>query len=229
MTTPPPSDVLGHRSRLRERLIAPGGADGLLDHELIEYLLMLTIPRRDMKPLAKALLRQFGGIGGLMTADAAALMQVPGMGESAAAGIRIAQAVAIRLIRAQVADRPVLANWQALLDYLRADMVHHVIERVRVLHLNTRNMLIHDEVMSEGSIDQAQVHVREVIRRALEIGSAAIILVHNHPSGDPSPSRADIDITKTIIAAGKPMGIVVHDHIIVGTNGHVSLRARGVI
>lgn len=225
---PSASDNHGHRARLRSRLLT-GGGEALLDHELIEYLLALAIPRRDTKPLAKALLREFGGVGGLLTADAEALMRVSGMGETSAAAIKIAQAAAVRLVQAEVAARPVLGNWQALLDYLHADMAHHVIERVRVLHLNSRNMLIRDEVMSEGSIDQAQVHVREVIRRAIDLGSAAIILVHNHPSGDPSPSRADIEITRAIVDAGKGMGIAVHDHLIVGTSGHVSLRAKGLM
>lgn len=224
----PATDNHGHRGRLRDRLLGRGG-DTLLDHELIEYLLMLTIPRRDTKPLAKALLREFGGIGGLMTADAEALVRVKGIGETSAAAIKIAQQTALRMLQSEVAQRPVLANWQALLDYLRADMAHHAIERVRVLHLNTRNMLIRDEVMSEGSIDQAQVHVREVIRRAIDLGSAAIILVHNYPSGDPSPSRADIEITRAIAEAGKRLGITVHDHIVIGTSGHVSLRAKGLI
>ena len=221
-------DVAGHRSRLRKRL-AEGGGEALLDHELIEYLLALAIPRRDTKPLAKALLREFGGIGGVLTADGEALAKMDGMGETSVAAIKIAHAAAIRLLRSDVAVRPVLANWQALLDYLRADMVHHAIERFRVLHLDTKNMLIRDEVMSTGTIDQAAVHVREVIRRALDFGSAAIILVHNHPSGDPSPSRADIDITRAIAEAGKRMGITVHDHLIVGATGHVSLRAQGLI
>lgn len=225
---PAASDNHGHRARLRGRLLA-GGGDALLDHELIEYLLALAIPRRDTKPLAKALLREFGGIGGLLTADAEALRRVQGMGETSVAAIKIAQAAAIRLLQSEAAARPILGNWQALLDYLHADMAHHVIERVRVLHLNSRNMLIRDEVMSEGSIDQAQVHVREVIRRAIDLGSAAIILVHNHPSGDPSPSRADIEITRAIIDAGKGMGIAVHDHLIIGTSGHVSLRAKGLM
>jgi len=224
----PPDDHAGHRERLRGRLL-DGGGDALLDHELIEYLLMLAIPRVDTKPTAKALLHEFGGIGGLLTADAAALTRVKGVSDRSAAAIKIAHAIAIRLLKAGVSARPVLANWQALLDYLRADMAHHGIERFRVLHLNTGNMLIRDEVMSEGSIDQAAVHVREVIRRALDLGSAAIILVHNHPSGDPSPSRADIQITRTIAEAGEPMGIVVHDHIIMGVNGHVSLKAQGLI
>jgi DNA repair protein RadC len=151
------------------------------------------------------------------------------MGETSVAAIKVAHAAAIRLVKSAVEDRPVLANWQALLDYLRADMAHHAVERFRVLHLNARNMLVRDEVMSEGSIDQAAVYVREVVRRALDIGSAAIILVHNHPSGDPPPSRADIDITKAIAAAGKPLGIAVHDHLIIGTQGHASLRAQGLI
>ena len=222
-----PSDTAGHRARLRSRLLADG--DGLLDHELIEYLLALAIPRQDTKPLAKVLLHEFGGIGGLLTADAEALRRVKGMGETSAAAIKIAHASALRLLHGKIEERAVLGNWQALADYLRASMAHHTIEQVRVLHLNTKNMLIRDEVMSEGSIDQATVHVREVIRRALELSSAAIILVHNHPSGDPSPSRADIEITKNIVEAGKRLGITVHDHIIVGTTGQVSLRAKGLM
>lgn len=220
-------DHAGHRARLRQRLLADPA--GLLDHELVEYLLALAIPRRDTKPLAKALLTEFGGIGGLLTAEPEAMMRVDGMGEGAAAAIRIAQGSALRLLHAQVADRPMLANWQALLDYLRADMAHRGVELFRVLHLNTRNILIRDEIMNHGTVDQAPVHVREVIRRALELQSAAIILVHNHPSGDPSPSRADIEITRRIVEAGKPLNIAVHDHLIIGANGHASLRAQGLI
>jgi DNA repair protein RadC len=223
----PPADGLGHRARLRGRLLAD--PDGLLDHELIEYLLALAIPRRDTKPLAKALLREFGGLGPLLTADADALMRVDGMGETSAAALKIAQAAALRLLRVQAANRPVLANWQALIDYLHADMAHHQIERFRVLHLNSRNVLIRDEVMSEGSIDQAAVHVREVIRRAMDLGSASIILVHNHPSGDASASRADIDITRAIAEAAKRLGIALHDHLIIGAHGHRSLRSEGLI
>ncbi|WP_428968753.1 RadC family protein [Sphingomonas sp. Xoc002] len=220
------NDHAGHRARLRDRLL---GGGGLLDHELIEYLLMTAIPRRDTKPMAKALLREFHDIGGVLTADPIALQRVDGIGETAAATIKIAQACALRLVQAEAMKRPVLSNWQALLDYLHADMAHHGVERVRVLHLNTRNMLIRDELMGQGSIDQAPVYVREVIRRAIDFGSAALILVHNHPSGDPSPSRADIDVTRAIAEAGKRLGITVHDHIIIGTSGHVSLRAQGLI
>lgn len=221
-------DAAGHRSRLRGRLLEQGG-EALLDHELIEYLLALAIPRRDTKPLAKALLREFGGIGGLLSADAEALLRIAGVGETAAAAIRIVQATALRLLKADLTGKPMLASWQALLDYLRADMAYLGIERVRILHLNSKNMLIRDEVMSEGSIDQAAVHVREVIRRAIDLGSASLILVHNHPSGDPQPSRADIQLTRDIIEAGRRLNIAVHDHIIIGTQGHASLRALGLI
>lgn len=222
------ADTAGHRARVRQRLIE-GGGDALLDHELIEYVLGLAIPRRDTKPIAKRLLKEFGGLGGLLSADAEAIQRNGGVGEGAAAALKIIQASALRLLREAVREAPVLSSWQALLDYLRADMAFMATERVRILHLNTRNMLIRDEVMAEGSIDQAAVSVREVIRRAIDLGSAAIILVHNHPSGDPSPSRADIALTRTIIDAGKPLGIAVHDHIIMGMNGHVSMRAQGLI
>lgn len=221
-------DGAGHRARLRQRL-ADGGSDALLDHELIEYLLALAIPRRDTKPLAKTLIREFGGIGGLMTADWQSIARIPGMGDTSIAAIKIVQATALRLLRSEVAERPVLASWQALLDYLRADMAFLTVERVRVLHLNARNQLMRDEVMSEGSIDQAAIYTREVIKRAMDLGSSSLILVHNHPSGDPSPSRADIDITRSIVDAAKRLGISVHDHIIIGASGHTSFRAQGLI
>ncbi|MDF7776640.1 DNA repair protein RadC [Sphingomonas sp. AOB5] len=221
-------DNNGHRARLRRRLFE-GGPDALQDHELVEYLLALAIPRRDTKPLAKALLKEFGGIAGVLTADAERLARVSGMGETSVAALKAAHAAALRLTRAQVTEQPVLSNWQALLDYLRADMAHHAIERVRVLHLNSKNLLIRDELMNEGSVDEAPVYVREVIRRAIDLGSSAIILVHNHPSGDPSPSRADIEITRQVIEAGKRLNIAVHDHIVIGSGGHVSLRAQGLI
>ncbi len=221
-------DGAGHRTRLRQKLAESGG-DALHDHELIEYLLALAIPRRDTKPLAKALLREFGGIGGLMSADWQAIARVPGMGDTSIAAIKIVQATMLRTLRNEVAARPVLASWQALLDYLRADMAFLGVERVRVLHLNARNMLIRDENMGDGSIDQAAIYVREVIRRAIDLGSAAIILVHNHPSGSPEPSRQDIEVTRQIIEAGKRLNIAVHDHIIVGANGHSSMRAMGLL
>ncbi len=222
------TDGTGHRARLRKRLIE-GGGEALLDHELIEYLLTLVIPRRDTKPLAKQLIHEFGGIGGLLSADAEAIMRSGGVGESTAAALKIVQAAALRMLRSEVAQQPILASWQALLDYLRIDMAHLTTERVRILHLNAKNMLIRDEVMAEGSIDQAVIHVREVIRRAIDLGSAAIILVHNHPSGDPQPSRADIALTRDIADAGRKLGISVHDHVIIGARGHSSMRGMGLL
>jgi DNA repair protein RadC len=221
-------DGTGHRSRLRKRLIE-GGPEALLDHELIEYILGLSIKRQDTKPLAKRLIHEFGGIGGLLTADAEAIMRAGGVGEASVAALKMVQAAALRMLKDPIADKPLLASWQALMDYLRADMGHMITERVRVLHLNAKNMLIRDEIMAEGSIDQAAVSVREVIRRAIDLGSAAIILVHNHPSGDSAPSRADIALTRDIAEAGKRLGINVHDHIIIADKGHSSMRALGLI
>jgi DNA repair protein RadC len=221
-------DASGHRSRLRQRLFE-GGPDALLDHELVEYLLALAIPRRDTKPLARKLIQEFGGIGGLFSADAQAIARLGGVSEGAAAAIKIAQAAALRLLESKATERPVLSSWQALLDYLRADMAFNPVERVRVLYLNAKNMLIRNEPVSEGSVDEAAVYVREVIRRALELHATAIILVHNHPSGDPQPSQQDIRLTREIVAAGRPLGISVHDHVIVGANGHSSLRGMGLI
>jgi DNA repair protein RadC len=175
------TDGTGHRARMRQRLIE-GGPEGLLDHELIEYILALVTPRRDTKPQAKKLLNEFGGIAGLLTADAETLARCGGLGETSVAALKFVHVAALRLLRDQVKEQPILSSWQALLDYLRADMAHLTTERVRILHLNTRNMLVRDEVMAEGSIDQAAVQVREVIRRALDLGSAAIIIVHNHPT-----------------------------------------------
>ena len=221
-------DGSGHRARLRKRLIE-GGPDALLDHEIIEYLLGLAIPRRDTKPLAKRLVAEFGGLPGLLAADAEAIARNGGLSETAVAALKIVQAATLRMLAGPIKNQPILGHWQALLDYLRADLAALTVERVRVLHLNSRNMLIRDELMAEGSIDQAVIHVREVIRRAIDLGSAALILVHNHPSGDPSPSRADIQLTRDIAEAGRKLGITVHDHIIIGANGHSSMRTSGLL
>jgi DNA repair protein RadC len=223
-----PNDAAGHRSRLRERLLGQGG-EALADYELIEFLLMQAIPRIDTKPIAKALLREFGSFGGVLNADPAALVRVKGVGDSAAAGLKVVHAAVLRMLRSEIEQRPMLASWQALLDYLRADMAPLSIERVRVLYLNSKNILIRDEIMSEGSIDEAAVHIREVIRRAIDLGAAGIILVHNHPSGDPQPSRADIQLTRDIVEAGRRLKIAVHDHVIIGAQGHSSLRALGLM
>jgi DNA repair protein RadC len=221
-------DASGHRARLRKRLFE-GGPDALLDHELVEYLLALAIPRRDTKPLARKLIDDFGGFGPLLSADAEAIARVGDVSEGAAAAIKIAQAAALRLLESRFKDQPVLGSWQALLDYLRADMAFNPVERVRVLYLNAKNMLIRNEPVSEGSVDEAAVYVREVIRRALEYHATAIILVHNHPSGDPQPSSQDIKLTREIVEAGRPLRIAVHDHVIIGSRGHSSMRAMGLI
>ena len=218
----------GHRARLRGRLLGQGG-DALLDHELVEYLLALAIPRRDTKPLAKQLLAHYGGLSALITADAENIAAQPGMGETSTAALKIVQAAALRLLSEPVREQPILASWDALLDYLRADMAHLTIERMRVLYLNSKNMLVRDEVASEGSVDQTAVYTREIIRRAMDLGATAIILVHNHPSGDSAPSRQDISMTREIADAGKKLGVSVHDHIIIGKDGFSSMRSAGVI
>jgi DNA repair protein RadC len=218
----------GHRARLRERLIE-GGPEALLDHELVEYLLALAIPRRDTKPLAKRLIEEFGGFGALLCADARALARVGDLGDPAVAALKIVQAASLRLLKEDVKDRPVLGSWQALLDYLHADMAHEAIERVRVLFLNSKNVLIRDEAMWEGSVDESAVYIREIMRRALDYHATAIIVVHNHPSGDPTPSQQDIRLTRDLAEAGRHLRVTLHDHVVIGAKGHSSLRAMGVI
>jgi DNA repair protein RadC len=221
-------DVAGHRERLRTRLLDKGGAT-LADYELVEYLLSLVIPRIDTKPLAKRLIAQYGSLAALLSADPASISAQHGMGDKSTAALKIVGAAALRMLSEPVRELPILASWQSLHDYLRADMAHLTIERVRVLYLNSKNMLIRDEITSEGSIDQAAIYVREVIHRSIDLGAAAIILVHNHPSGDSAPSRQDIAMTRDIIDAGRRLGISVHDHIIVGKDGHSSMRAAGLL
>ncbi len=218
----------GHRARLRERLLK-GGAEALADYEVLEYLLYAGMRQGDTKPVAKALLGRFGSLAGVLNADPAALQQVKGVGETSAAALKSVAIAARRMARSEVLQKPVLASWQALLDYLSIDMAHLTKERVRVLYLDAKNRLIDDHHASEGSIDEAAIHPREVIGRALDLGASALILVHNHPSGSPEPSRADIQITRKIAEAGLHMSVTVHDHVIIGREGHVSLRARGLI
>lgn len=221
-------DHKGHRARLRARLLDSGG-EALADYELVEYLLALAIPRRDTKPLAKALLKEFGSLAKLLGTDPGALRRVDGLTEGAIAALKIVQAANLRMLKEELADRPLLSSWDALLDYLRADMGSQDIERVRVLYLNARNILIRDELASEGSIDQSAIYVREVVKRALELGASAIILVHNHPSGSPEPSRQDIAITREIAAAAGKLGITLHDHIVVGGSDYRSMRGMGLL
>jgi len=222
------NDVHGHRVRLRKRLL-DGGAEALADYEVLEYLLFAARPRGDTKPTAKALLKRFGSLAGVLNAEWKALASVQGMGEVSAAQLKAVALAARRMARSQVQEKPILSSWQALLDYLAIDMAHLTIERVRVLYLDTRNRLVLDHHAGDGSVDEAAIHPREVIRRGLDIGATALILVHNHPSGSPEPSRADIQITQRIAEAGRLLGITVHDHVIVGREGHVSLKAKGLI
>lgn len=226
--TPETSNGSGHRARLRARLLN-GGDGALADYEVLEYLLMTAIPRKDVKPLAKSLLTRFGGLAAVFNADPTALAKHPGMGETSAAAIKIVALATRRLARTGVQDQPVLASWQALIDYLTVDMAHLNHERVRVLYLDTRNRLVSDELLSEGSLDEAAIHPREVVKKALDLGAAALIMVHNHPSGSPEPSRADIQITNKIAEAARLLGITLHDHVIIGKEGHVSLRAKGLV
>ena len=221
------ASAAGHRARLRQRLF-DGGGTALLDHELIEYLLTLAIPRRDTKAQAKALIARFGGIGPLLSADAAALRR-EGLSDGVIAALKIAQATALRLLETRIEGRPILSSWDALGDYLQAAMSHSPIEEVRILFLNAKNMLIANEAMWRGSVDEASVHVREVIARAMALGATALIIVHNHPSGDPTPSQQDIRLTRDLIDAGRHMKIAIHDHVIVGSQGRSSMKALGLI
>jgi DNA repair protein RadC len=220
-------DAKGHRSRLRERLL-DAGPQGFHDYELIEYLLTLTIPRVDTKPLAKRLLHDFGGIGPLLASSADTLRR-EGLTDPTIAALKIAEATALRLLEARLEGQPVLSSWDALSDYLTAAMAHRRTEEVRILFLNAKNMLLANEALWQGSVDEASVHVREVIARAIALGATALIIVHNHPSGDPTPSSQDIRLTRDLVEAGRHMKVTVHDHVIVGANGRTSMRAMGLI
>lgn len=222
------ADHSGHRARLRKRLLE-GGGEALLDHELLEYLLALALPRRDTKPLAKQLIARFGSYASVISATPDELGTRGELTEGCIAALKIAQASSLRLLKAGVDKRPVLASWQALLDYLHADLAHRQTEAVRLLLLNARNVLIRDDLMAEGSVDRAPVYAREIVKRALEHHASALILVHNHPSGDPKPSRDDIQMTRTIVDATRLLGIAVHDHVIIGRGGHASFKALGLL
>ncbi|QNM83523.1 DNA repair protein RadC [Sphingomonas sabuli] len=217
----------GHRARLRKRLF-DGGGKALLDHELVEYLLALAIPRRDTKDQAKALIRQFGGVGPLLAASADTLRR-EGLSDTVIAALKIAEATALRLLETRTEGAPVLSSWDALSQYLHAAMAHSRTEQVRVLFLNAKNMLIANEAMWNGSVDEASVHVREVIARAIALDATALIIVHNHPSGDPTPSHQDVRITQDLVEAARHMKITIHDHVIVGASGQSSMRALGLL
>ncbi|MGE5201613.1 MAG: RadC family protein [Acidobacteriota bacterium] len=219
---------LGHRQRLRERMLA-GGTEAVPDYELLEFLLFHAKPRGDMKPLAKDLLARFGGLGAVLSASADSLLAVPGMGEASVATLKAVREAGLRLIRAEVRERPVISSWQRLLDYCMATAGFAEVEEFHLLFLDRKNALIADERQQRGTIDHTPVYPREVVKRALDLGASAIIMVHNHPSGDPTPSKADIEMTRAIIDAAKTLGITVHDHVIVGRNGHASMKGLKLI
>ncbi len=218
----------GHRDRLRARF-RDGGAAALADYELLELALFRALPRRDTKPLAKALLTKFGTLSEVLAAEPLRLKEVEGIGDSVVSELKLIKAFAERTAGEAVRKRPVLTSWSALLHYCRAAMAFEEREQFRVLFLDKKNALIADEVQGSGTVDHTPVYPREVIRRALELSASAIILVHNHPSGDPTPSRADIQMTGTIVEIGKPLGILVHDHLVIGRDGHASFKALGLI
>ena len=213
----------GHRQRLRQRFLE-AGSEAVSDYELVELILFRAIPQRDLKPLAKELLAKFGSFAEVISAPVERLKEVKGLGEAAITELKIVQAAASRLARGQVMQRPVLSSWANVLDYCRAAMAFADKEEFRILFLDKRNRLIADERHQTGTVDHTPVYPREVVKRALELSATAVILVHNHPSGDPTPSRADVEMTRAIVEVAKPLGIAVHDHIIVGKDGHASLK-----
>jgi DNA repair protein RadC len=214
---------LGHRQRLRERFRTAGAA-ALSDYEILELLLFRSIPRADTKERAKMLLKRFGSLAEVLGAPERLLREVDDIGESAALDLKIVAAAALRMARGEIAGREVLSSWNQVIDYCRAAMAFEEREQFRILFLDKKNALIADELQQTGTVDHTPVYPREVVRRALELSATALILVHNHPSGDPTPSRADIDMTKTIIDTARPLGIAVHDHIIIGKKGHASMK-----
>jgi DNA repair protein RadC len=217
----------GHRERLRARALA-GGLGALPDYELLELHLFRSIPRGDAKPLAKALLARFGDLSGVLGASVAELKTVAGVGESVALDLKLLHEAALRIGRAPITRRPVISSWTALLAYVRVALAHEPREQFRVLFLDKKNALIADEVMGHGTVDHAPVYPREVARRALELSASSLILVHNHPSGDPTPSSADVEMTRQIVEALRPLRIVVHEHLVVGREGVASLKALGL-
>jgi DNA repair protein RadC len=223
-----PPHYFGHRDRLRARF-REAGSDALSDYEMLELVLFRALPRRDVKPLAKTLIARFGSFAEALSAPEARLREVKGLGDAAVAELKIVQAAASRLARGQVHRKPVLSSWSAVLDYCRTAMAFEDKEQFRILFLDKRNQLIADEMQQKGTVDHTPVYPREVVKRALELSATAVVLVHNHPSGDPTPSRADIQMTQQIVDIAKPLGVAVHDHIIVGKDGHASLKGLRLI
>lgn len=223
-----PSYIADHRARLRDRFMQ-GGAGAMPDYELLELILFRAVPRQDMKPVARRLLDRFGDFNRVLSAEPTQLAQVEGVGLAVVTELKIVEAAAQRLARSRVINRPVLTSWDALLDYCHTTMAHGAVEQFRVLYLDRKNVLIADDEQARGTVDHVPVYPREIVRRALDLNASAMILVHNHPSGDPTPSAADIDMTRQIVAAAGTMGITVHDHLIIGKSRELSFRSSGLL
>lgn len=223
-----PSYIKDHRARLRERFMI-GGADALPDYELLELVLFRAIPRRDVKPLARQLLSLFGDFNGVLSAPVARLAEIKGVGDAVVTELKIVEAAAHRLAQSKVLKKPVVSSWDALLSYCQTAMAHGDVEQFRVLYLDRKNVLIADEAQGKGTVDHVPVYPREVVKRALELNATALILVHNHPSGDPTPSGADIEMTEQIREAGEVLGITLHDHLVIGKSRELSFRAEGLL
>ncbi len=225
---PSPVSAEGHRQRLRARLLA-AGPESVADHEMLELVLFLALPRRDTKPIARALLTRFGSFANAITAPLPELVAIEGMGEAGAAALKTVHAAALRLVRAEVRNQPLLSNWDALMGYLNAQLARERVEQFRILFLDNKNRLLADEAQARGTVNHTPVYPREVAKRALELHATALILVHNHPSGDPAPSREDIAMTAEIGRAVGTLGVVLHDHVIVGNGRWVSFRREGLL
>ncbi|MGY9049194.1 MAG: RadC family protein [Rhodobacterales bacterium] len=223
-----PSYIRDHRARLRERFLV-GGADALPDYELLELILFRAIPRRDVKPLARQLIEIFGDFNRVISAPISRLTEVAGVGEAVVTELKIIEAAAQRLSRSRVMQRQVVSSWDALLDYCHTAMAHRDTEQFRVLYLDRKNVLIADEAQAQGTVDHVPVYPREVVKRALELNASALILVHNHPSGDPTPSAEDIDMTAQIQTAAQALGLTLHDHLVIGKSTELSFRAQGLL
>ena len=218
----------GHRARLRARFLDSGGA-GIPDYEILELILFGVFRNGDVKPLAKALVAEFDSLAAALAAPPERLAKVPGCGDAVIAALKVTREAGLRMLKADAMQRPAVSNWQALLDYCRAALQHEGIEQFRILFLDRKNQVIADEQQQRGTVDHTPVYPREVVKRALELNAAALILVHNHPSGDPTPSRADVEMTRQVTEAAAALGIAVHDHLIIGRRGHVSLREKGLM
>ncbi len=218
----------GHRDRLRRRFV-DNGEGGLQDYELLELVLFMAIPRRDVKPLAKILIQTFGSLPEILTASIQELVKIEGISENTAIGIKSINALNNRAMKRELSKKPVLNSWTRLMDYCHATMAHEKTEHFRIIFLNKKNEMIGDEIQSTGTVDQTSAYPREIVRRALELGATALILLHNHPSGDPKPSQADLDMTAQIVRAAQPFNIIIHDHVIVSRNGYTSFKSQGLL